>query len=153
MSGICGYWTAWPGLPSLALQPVAVDGAFSVGGLTIKTVALPHGRMTVLGFVFADAFAYLTDCHAVADDLIAQLTGVPVLAIDALRYRPHPTHLTIDQALAIIERIQPQRAWLTHLCHEVDHGPAEAALPERVRIAYDGLTLEIPRAHRGELHG
>ena len=120
------------------------DGAtLRFGALTVQPVTLMHGRLPVSGFVFDDAFAYLTDCHEIPDAVIATVAGVACLTIDALRYRPHPTHLTVDQAVAITQRIQPGTAFLTHLCHEVDHGPAEAALPAPIRIAHDTMVLEI----------
>ena len=101
-----------------------------------------HGRLPVSGFLFDRAFAYLTDCHEVPPAVVETIRGVTVLAIDALRHRPHPTHLTIEQAVAVVGEVKPQLGLLTHLCHEVDHGPAETALPAGIRIAYDEMIVE-----------
>src|SRR6185436_20019235 len=103
------------------------------------------GRMPVLGSLFDQSCAYLTDCSAVTDDVIERVRGVPALIIDGLRHRPHPTHLTVAQALEIRERIQPQRTYLTHLCHEVDHEELSASLPADAQVAHDGLVIEVAR--------
>jgi phosphoribosyl 1,2-cyclic phosphate phosphodiesterase len=87
--------------------------------------------------------AYLTDCKRVPEEHISVLKGVPHLILDALRHRPHPTHMSVEEALAVAERVEPGRTWFTHVCHELPHAETEAALPERVRLAYDGLRLEL----------
>jgi phosphoribosyl 1,2-cyclic phosphate phosphodiesterase len=87
--------------------------------------------------------AYMSDCKEVPDPVIDQIQGVEALIIDALRYNDHPTHLTVDEALAVAARVQPRATWFTHLCHQLGHASAEAKLPERTRIAYDGLKIEF----------
>jgi phosphoribosyl 1,2-cyclic phosphate phosphodiesterase len=139
----CTETPAWPGLPSFALQRIEPFLEFAICDLNVLPVTLPHGRMTVLGFVFGTACAYLTDCHAVPDDVVERARGVELLILDGLRYRPHPTHLTVAQALAVRERVQPATCLLTHLCHEVDHATLAASLPAGVGVAYDGLTIEL----------
>ena len=128
-------------------EPKVVSGAFSLGEFQIKPLALPHGRTTSTGYLFQlggeSVFAYLTDCNIVPPEVVAEVAGVRHLVIDALRERPHPTHLSISEALAVIEKVQPSRAWLTHLCHEHLHADLDAALPETVRVAYDGLVLDV----------
>jgi phosphoribosyl 1,2-cyclic phosphate phosphodiesterase len=71
------------------------------------------------------------------------LEGLDVLVLDALRHDPHPTHFSLAQALAVVESLEPRRTFLTHLSHSFDHGPAQAALPSGVSLAYDGLTVEF----------
>ena len=73
----------------------------------------------------------------------AAARGLDVLVLDALRYEPHPTHLSLSEALAVIESLKPGRTFLTHLSHSFDHGPTQAALPPRVALAYDGLQVEF----------
>jgi len=133
----------WPTLPCFELRAIPVGGDFAVGDLSWATVELPHGRMNVLGFVVDGKLAYLTDCHAVPAAVVERVRGVPVLVLDGLRYRPHPTHLTIEQSVAVAGVVGAGQTWLTHLCHEVEHAAAEDALPAQVRIAYDGLALDL----------
>jgi phosphoribosyl 1,2-cyclic phosphate phosphodiesterase len=133
---------AWHGMPSLELRTVAEHAVFAVANLRVEAVPVAHGRMTVLGFIFNRQFAYVTDCHYVPAETQAVIRGVPVLAIDGLRHRPHVTHLTVEQAVEIAQTAGARQAWLTHLCHELDHAATEAALPAGVRVAYDGLQVE-----------
>jgi phosphoribosyl 1,2-cyclic phosphate phosphodiesterase len=71
------------------------------------------------------------------------LEGLDTLILDALRYEPNPTHFSLSEALAVVERLRPRRTLLTHLSHAFDHGPTESSLPSSVSLAYDGLTLEF----------
>ena len=71
------------------------------------------------------------------------LEGLDTLILDALRFEPHPTHFSLSEALAVIERLRPRRAFLTHLSHAFDHGVTESTLPPSVALAYDGLTLDF----------
>ncbi len=132
----------WPGLPSFELRPVAPLAEFAVGDLPVRTLPVRHGYMTVYGFVFGRDLAYVTDCNTVSSEALQAITGVTVLVIDALRHRPHPTHLTITQAQEVAARVKPQLTLLTHLCHEVEHVATEKELPAGVRIAYDGMQIE-----------
>jgi len=88
-------------------------------------------------------FAYLTDCSGIPDPSWALLEGVETLAIDALRHRPHPTHFTVDQAVAASRRIGAKRTWLTHICHDLPHAATNASLPAGVELAFDGLRIDI----------
>lgn len=139
----CVEKPAWPSLPAFALRPVNAGDEFCVGDVRVRAFELPHGHATVLGFAFGNEFVYLTDCNAVAPEIVKAISGVPVLTLDALRHRPHPTHLTIEAATGIAGDVGAQLALLTHLCHEVDHAGAEKDLPASVRLAYDGLKVEI----------
>ena len=128
------------GIPEL--EPRVIDGPFTIGGVRIVPVPLLHGRLPILGFRFG-TFAYLTDCSAIPDDSLPLLDGVETLVLDALRYRPHATHFSIDQALQAIARLSPRRSYLTHMCHDVGHAEASARLPDGVHLAYDGLVLDV----------
>lgn len=139
----CVEKPAWQGLPWFATQPVAAGESFPIGGLTCRAVALVHGRMTVFGYVFDNAVAYLTDCNIVPAEAIESLRGIPVLIIDALRHRPHVTHLTVAEALAVRDRVKPRLTLFTHICHELDHATTASQLPAGVTMAYDGLQLEV----------
>jgi phosphoribosyl 1,2-cyclic phosphate phosphodiesterase len=111
-------------------------------GLEWLPLRLLHGRLPILGYRIGGA-AYCTDCSAIPPETYPLLEGLDVLVIDALRYRHHPTHLTIDQALEIIEQVEPRRAYLTHLGHEVSHADLQAKLPPNVFVGYDGLEIEV----------
>jgi phosphoribosyl 1,2-cyclic phosphate phosphodiesterase len=128
------------GLPQIALHTIA--GPFNIGGVGIQPVPLMHGSRPILGFRFGN-FAYLTDCNLVPEASWALLDGIDTLILDALRHRPHPTHFTVAEALTVVERMKPQRAYFTHICHDMLHAETNAALPPSVELAYDGLRLTI----------
>lgn len=128
------------GIPQLQLFRVA--GPFTMGGVEIVPVPLFHGRMPVLGYRLG-AFAYLTDCNRIPDESWPLLDGVRTVIIDALRDRPHPTHFSVEQALDAIARIAPERAYLTHICHDLPHAATCARLPAGVELAYDGLVVDV----------
>ena len=128
------------GIPRLHLCPVG--GPCSIGDETFTPVPVWHGRREILGFRVRD-FAYLTDCSGIPDASWPLLAGIDTLAIDALRHRPHPTHFTVEQALAVAARLGPRRTWLTHICHDLPHAATNASLPPGVEMAYDGLRIDI----------
>lgn len=139
----CTETPAWPGLPSFELHALQSYQDFEVGGLKLRALPLAHGRMTVYGFLFGREFAYVTDCNIVPAEVVAAIRGVTVLVLDALRYRPHPTHLTIEQARALAEQVDAKLTLFTHLCHEAEHEAVERELPARVRVAYDEMQIEV----------
>ena len=128
------------GIPQL--EPREITGAFDVGGTRVVPVPLLHGRTPILGLRFG-RFAYLTDCSAIPDQSWPLVAGVDTLVIDALRHKPHPTHFTVAEALAAVERIAPRRAYFTHMCHDLPHAATCARLPAGVELAYDGLVLDV----------
>jgi phosphoribosyl 1,2-cyclic phosphate phosphodiesterase len=129
------------GLPQILLSRIA--GPFSLGGLEIVPVPIFHGQRPILGFRLG-SFAYLTDCSRIPDASWPLVGGVRTLVIDALRERPHPTHFSVSEALEAVARIGPDRAYFTHVCHDLGHAETCARLPAGVELAYDGLVLEIP---------
>jgi phosphoribosyl 1,2-cyclic phosphate phosphodiesterase len=129
------------GIPQVVLSRVV--GEFCLGVATFTPIPLMHGSRTILGYRVG-SFAYLTDCSAIPDSSWPLLHGVKTVILDALRERPHPTHLSLAEALAIIERLAPERGYLTHMCHDLPHAATCARLPPGVELAYDGLTFEIP---------
>ena len=128
------------GIPKVDLHPIA--GPFSIGGEAFVPVPVWHGQREILGFRVRQ-FAYLTDCSGIPDASWPLLEGVETLAIDALRRRPHPTHFTVEQALAAASRIGAKQTWLTHICHDLPHAATNASLPAGAELAYDGLRIEI----------
>jgi len=135
----------WPGY--LRPLPHIVDGPFRLGSLEITPLLVLHGRTPVNGYLLrrngVSLAAYLSDCKGVPDGARAAIRGVRHLIVDALRYTPHPTHMNVEEALALAREVGPGQTWLTHLSHDVLHAEAEADLPPGVRLAYDGLKIEI----------
>lgn len=125
--------------------PHLIDGPFTVGDLTIEPLPVHHAGIDTLGFLFstpgAPAIAYLPDVKSLPPATTARLAEVPVLAIDALRPLPHPTHLTTGEAVALAQQLRAQQTWLTHLGHENDHATLDASLPPNIHVAHDGLRL------------
>jgi phosphoribosyl 1,2-cyclic phosphate phosphodiesterase len=128
------------GIPQLDL--LTIVGPFTLGGVEILPVPLLHGSRTILGFRLR-SFAYLTDCSRIPAPSWPLLEGVRTLVVDALRDRPHPTHFSVAEALAVVERIRPERAYFTHVAHDLPHAATCARLPDGVDLAYDGQVIEI----------
>jgi phosphoribosyl 1,2-cyclic phosphate phosphodiesterase len=140
-------------VPKLDLH--SLDGApFELFGLEFTPIRLCHGKGAVMGFRFGSA-AYLTDHSDIPEESRAKLTGLDVLFLDALRHRPHPTHTTVEQALRWVQELKPRRAFFTHMCHDLSHERTEADLPPHVRLAYDGLEIDVENlaGESGVLHG
>src|SRR2546430_14642865 len=127
-------------------EPHIIDGPFKLGETSIIPLPVPHGDSLVNGYLFSRAdeklVAYLSDCSAVPDAIADLISGVKVLIIDALRERPHPTHLSVGQALAVAARVKPRDTYFTHICHDLPQS-AESRLPAYTHIAYDGLKLRL----------
>lgn len=131
----------YPGVPTFAITDIEAGKAIDICGVEVLPLAVMHGKLPILGYR-TGPLAYITDCKTMPEETIEALAGTDTLVINALRHDEHPTHLTLAQALELIERIGPRRAYLTHLSH--DMGPeASVTLPKGVRIAYDGLTIHI----------
>lgn len=133
--------SGWVGTkPRLELHPL--EGPITLFGLEMRPVPVFHGPMPVLGFRFGSA-AYVTDCNRIPESSMDLLDGLEVLVLDALRWRPHPTHFSIEQSLAVVERLRPAATYLTHTTHDLDYATANDQLPDGVELAYDGLTLQV----------
>jgi phosphoribosyl 1,2-cyclic phosphate phosphodiesterase len=128
------------GIPQLT--PFRIVGPFSLGGVEIVPVPLLHGRRPILGFRLG-SFAYLTDCSSIPDASWPLLDGVRVLILDALRHKPHPTHFSVSEALAVVARLTPERTYFTHISHDLPHAATCARLPEGVALAHDGMILDV----------
>ncbi len=125
------------------LEPRLIDGRpLELFGLEFLPVPVQHGSQTIYGFRFGAA-AYLTDHSAIPESSLELLRGLDVLFLDALRYKPHPTHSTVARSLETVERLAPRRAFFTHICHDLAHERAESMLPPHVRLAYDGLEILV----------
>jgi phosphoribosyl 1,2-cyclic phosphate phosphodiesterase len=118
---------------------------FDVLGAEWRPIPILHGSESIVGFRFGKA-AYLTDHSTIPETSMELLRGLDVLFLDALRYKPHPTHSTVEQSIQTVERLQPRRAFFTHICHDLGHEHTESLLPPNIRLAYDGLELELEGA-------
>jgi phosphoribosyl 1,2-cyclic phosphate phosphodiesterase len=128
------------GLPQVELK--VIDGPVELFGAVFEPVTVIHGESEIYGFRFGSA-AYLTDHSEIPEASFAKLQGLDILFLDALRHKPHPTHSTVDNSLRIVERLRPQRAFFTHICHDLPHEATNASLPANVRLSYDGMKLEF----------
>jgi len=117
-------------------------------GLEFLPIRVLHGSQIIYGFRFGAA-AYLTDHSDIPPESMAQLRGLEVLFLDALRYKPHPTHSTIERSLQSVAQLSPRRAYFTHICHDLGHAKTESTLPHHVRLAYDGLEIQASVSRNG----
>lgn len=128
-------------------DPRVVEGPFWLGRTEVHPLEIAHGSVHTFGYLFRrndhDLLGYFSDCKELSDPVIERLRGVKLLVIDALRHRSHPTHMNLEEALAVAEKIAPEQALFTHLCHDLGHAETEAALPPGVGIAYDGLRVRL----------
>jgi phosphoribosyl 1,2-cyclic phosphate phosphodiesterase len=120
----------------------SIEGPLDLFGARFEPVTVIHGEAEIYGYRFGSA-AYLTDHSDVPERSLAQLNGLDVLFLDALRHKPHPTHSTVENSLRIVERVKPKRAFFTHICHDLGHEATNAELPPNVRLSYDGMKLEF----------
>lgn len=127
-----------PRLETHTIGPEPLD----LFGVSFLPILLNHGQGTVYGFRFGRA-AYLTDHSGIPEESLAQLRGLDVLFLDALRHKPHPTHSTVERSLQWARQLAPRRTYFTHICHDLPHAATESLLPEDVRLAYDGLEIAI----------
>jgi phosphoribosyl 1,2-cyclic phosphate phosphodiesterase len=129
------------GIPDVNVHIITLE-KFNVHGAEVVPVKYFHGPTIVYGYRI-NGFAYLTDCSEIPEEEYVKLKGLDVLVIDALRYRPHPTHYSIDEASEAAKRIGAKMTYFTHMTHDVVHDEVNAALPENIQLAYDGLVIEI----------
>jgi phosphoribosyl 1,2-cyclic phosphate phosphodiesterase len=128
------------GKPKIDL--IEASGAFDLFGTKVTPLPVKHGDLDILGYLMGD-FAYITDASEISDQTLGLIQGVDTMVLNALRYHPHSTHFSVEQALEIIARVAPRQAFLTHIGHNIEHEALSAELPEGVFLAYDGLTLDM----------
>jgi phosphoribosyl 1,2-cyclic phosphate phosphodiesterase len=128
-------------LPRLVFERIGTE-PFWVLGQRVIPIRLQHGRLQVLGFRFGNV-AYCTDVSEIPDESWPLLAGLDVLILDALRRRPHPTHLSLDEAVEAAGRIAARRTYFTHMSHELEHAATNAELPLGMELAYDGMRVPL----------
>ncbi len=132
----------YPGVPEIDVYEID-DKPFVIEGVEVIPILVKHYFLDVLGFRFGD-FTYITDANFIADDELEKVKGSKVLVINALRKTKHISHFTLDEALAVIEKVKPERAYITHISHMMGlHAEVQMELPPHVFLAYDGLSLTI----------
>lgn len=134
---------SYQGGPKLELHNL-INEKFEVAGLSIIPLHVMHREMPVFGFRIGD-FSYITDANFIPDETMEKLKGSKVLVLNALRKRKHPSHFCLSEALEMIEKVKPEKAYLTHLGHYIGlHDEVNLSLPSNVELAYDGLQIKLP---------
>jgi phosphoribosyl 1,2-cyclic phosphate phosphodiesterase len=128
-------------VPKLMFERIGTE-PFQVLGQGVTPIPLIHAHFDVLGFRIDDV-AYCTDVSSIPRESWTRLEGLRVLVLDALRFKPHPAHFGLDQALDVIRQFRPERAYLTHMSHELEHETVNRMLPSNVQLAYDGLSFHF----------
>ncbi|SHI73615.1 phosphoribosyl 1,2-cyclic phosphate phosphodiesterase [Arenibacter nanhaiticus] len=133
----------YPGAPAVEINIVENNVPFKIGNTKAIPIDAEHNRIQVFGYRIQD-FAYLTDVKRIASEEIEKIKGVKVLVINALRLDPHHSHFNLEEALAFIKEVKPDKAYLTHISHHLGfHDELEKQLPKNVHLAYDNLSLYI----------
>lgn len=137
----CFEENLYPGVPKIKLNEIFENQRISIGKLNIEPIRVMHAELPILGFKINN-FAYLTDVKTIHESVIDQLKNIDILILNSLRQREHTTHLTLNQALQLVEKIKPKKTYLTHIGHEMGlHDEVNKQLPESVELAFDGLCL------------
>lgn len=137
----CFRNSLYPGVPSFEMHEIE-DVPFMIKGVKILPVKVLHGKLPIVGFRIGN-FAYITDAKIIPEEEMDKLRGLDVLVLNALRFKEHFAHFTLEEALKIVEELKPKRTYLTHFCHEVGkHSDLQQALPPGVFPAYDGLVIK-----------
>lgn len=131
------------GVPEMHLHEIDQNAPFYIKGVEVLPIRGMHSRFEVTGYRIG-RLAYLTDFKQITDEEVEKLQGVDTLVVNALRFRPHDSHFSVGEAVELIKRVKPRKAFLTHLSHEIGlHSASEKRLPQGVGLAYDGQTIDI----------
>ena len=132
----------YPGVPHFELHPIE-NKPFDIEGVTFTPIEVMHHKLPVFGFRVGD-FTYVTDANYISEEEQEKIKGTKILVLDTLQKEPHLSHFTLSQALALIEKLNVPQAYLTHMSHRLGkHADVEVELPANVRLAYDGLVVEL----------
>ena len=126
--------------PQFSLNTISDN--LNIGDLSITPVEAMHGSEQVLGYRIGK-LAYLTDVSKIPSDSMEKLKNLDVLVLGALRYTPHVKHFSVEQALSVVKQLKPQKTFFVHMCHDIEHETGNCRLPQGVKFAFDGLTIEI----------
>lgn len=138
----CFGETRYPGAPQLRMRHIGPNETITVAGVQVQPIRVFHGKLPILGFRIGD-FAYITDMSSMDETELPKLQGVHTLVVNALRPEPHPTHMSIAQAISFAQQIGAERTFFVHQNHEAyRQAEADRLLPDGIFFAYDGLTIE-----------
>lgn len=129
------------GVPQIEFHRITTE-PFDVLGARVIPLRLEHGKFSVLGFRFGNV-AYCTDTNRIPPESLAQLAGLDVLILDALRFKPHPTHFCLDEAVEVAKQLGAKQTYFTHMSHDLEHEATNRSLPAGMQLAYDGLRIPL----------
>lgn len=133
----------YPGAPRVLLKTLTKDKSVDINGISILPIEVLHGKMSVLGFRIRN-FTYITDAKTISNRELEKIKGTKYLVLNALHHEEHHSHFNLQEALAVIKKINPARAYLTHISHHMGkYLTTQETLPENVLLAYDNLTITI----------
>jgi len=132
----------YPGIPSVDIFPIS-EKPFYLHDLEVIPIRVYHGKLPILGFRFGD-FTYITDAKTIPDTEIEKIKGTRVLVVNALRREPHLTHFNLEEALEFVKKVNPEKAYFTHISHLLGfHEEVEKNLPNHIHLAFDNLKITI----------
>ncbi len=129
------------GKPDISLNHLKSGVETMIEGIPVIPIPVKHGKLEIYGYRIGNT-AYLTDCSGIPGESMKMLENLNTLIIGALRYKPHPTHFSLEEAINIADKLKPKRVFLTHLNHDMEHEILSGKLPERIRPGWDGLYLK-----------
>lgn len=133
----------YPGTPELKLHEIIENKLFEAAGVSVLPLRAMHAQLSVMGFRIG-SLAYITDLKTLPEATLDQLEGLDVLIIGTLRFKPHFSHLNVDEALTLINRLAPKQSYFTHMSHDMGlYALVEKELPPNIHLAYDGLKIEL----------
>lgn len=128
------------GIPQVSFH--SIDSEFSFQNIPIIPLPVKHGKLDVFGYKIYN-MAYITDCSYIPESTFELLDDIDLLIIDALRFKEHPTHMNLEQAIQIAEKFDLKKAYFTHISHEIEHEEVNKILPDNIELAYDGLQIDL----------
>jgi phosphoribosyl 1,2-cyclic phosphate phosphodiesterase len=135
--------TKYPGVPEITLEEIDAENPFTINGVTLIPILVYHYKLPVLGFRVGD-FTYITDANFIPEEEKEKIKGSKVIVINALRRQTHISHYTLDEAIALMEELKPEKAYFTHISHQLGkHEDVSKELPSYIQLAHDGLKIEL----------
>lgn len=133
----------YPGVPEIKLYNIKTQQPFTIGETEILPIRVMHGALPILGYRI-EQLAYITDMKSLPEESVALLHHIDTLIVNALRNEPHPSHQSLEDALALIEQVKPRQAYLIHMNHDIGlHSLVESQLPPHVHLTFDGQIIEV----------
>ncbi len=133
----------YPGVPEIALEEINAKTPFTINGVTLIPILVYHYKLPVLGFRIGD-FTYITDANFIPEEEKEKIKGSKIIVINALRRQTHISHFTLEEAIALMDELKPEKAYFTHISHQLGkHEDVSKELPAYIKLAYDGLKLDI----------